>query len=877
MDGLDEGGSAERDGLSTSRRRRASTAVQNYSQYPILPDDEGELAEVIEDGDSEQSDFVPQETEGPKKKGKAVKEKSKKKDRRKSKGKEKEKEVNGKASKSKRRPRTQKSLPEPSNSQEHPESDAEPSSAKRPRPPRNWHHLPSSSSDTDASLSDVPLIDLPRPQKVYKSIKKHNRYYADLLEDSIQDVLTRNTTEFEPVPPSDIMGVHWSSEEKERFFDAVSLEGTGDLEKIAAWVRTKSVVECGSYLKALEDPLNAAILAANGETGRYQHLLYQGAKVLKLKDHPSAVEIPKAVNRALTKHAEFWERECTIQENEGQIAEFGLDWWILNEKNTRQKKKLEENVPEAQLLDPATMLELMRNIFLNNTHYNFDQILEDGLEPEWTVPAITREALQDFYDLAVTLTRRLVSTAMFMALNRQRHMPSRHATPSPDVLHADVLAACDQLNLPPSSLEYWKKLPRRLELKVVRKDWLRRFNAEEREELGIVDGVVPYEDVENVTTGKGGARKTVRRPGGLAAEINKKAYMKVKGRKGRLPKVKMVGEEAVEEEEQEGGEEEKEADDEQEQGEVEEEQEEESVEKEVQKEMERAQKALRPDTTRPGSSGSDISQPSLPDVSSPRPDLSDTSTPSSEGPPDSDASEHSNPTSRNPRNSDSSPNSNTDTASDSDSDLDSSDLDITPHLLSNPFSPAYISDPPRLPPQYTHNKWHNEHFLDAETQYLEALDAQRDRHHLKEILKNIHVPNYHLPERGALPKLRRSLKNSRKWTWGEQRPRYLREIEWGVWEERERVDKGAREAKRKLEEKKEEEANKKKRGAQGGGRPARKVKRVRVVEREEPDENDGEMAGDEDDDDEMVLGEDPDKQEGNGYGEDVVMETEMSF
>lgn len=102
-------------------------------------------------------------------------------------------------------------------------------------------------------------------------------------------------------------------------------------------------------------------------------------------------------------------------------------------------------------------------------------------------PSIRHTALSDIHTLVVSLTRRLVQTALFMAMSRLRSMDDKIFRPQSLVRPCDVVAAIDCLGAPRKA-RYWVTLPRRLGLKVYRKAEKIRVKTEKN--------VMPYDEVE---------------------------------------------------------------------------------------------------------------------------------------------------------------------------------------------------------------------------------------------------------------------------------------------------------------------------------------------------------------------------------------------
>ncbi|KAI5292449.1 hypothetical protein KEM52_006346, partial [Ascosphaera acerosa] len=86
-------------------------------------------------------------------------------------------------------------------------------------------------------------------------------------------------------------------------------------------------------------------------------------------------------------------------------------------------------------------------------------------------PALTADALAEFYALALSLTRRAVQAAIFFALSRTRATAAAGLRPAREdttlVRREDVATALEVLRLPRDAHAYWAAAPRRCALDVV--------------------------------------------------------------------------------------------------------------------------------------------------------------------------------------------------------------------------------------------------------------------------------------------------------------------------------------------------------------------------------------------------------------------------
>jgi RNA polymerase I-specific transcription initiation factor RRN5 len=126
-------------------------------------------------------------------------------------------------------------------------------------------------------------------------------------------------------------------------------------------------------------------------------------------------------------------------------------------------------VPEATLLQPKMMLTLSKDIFMNRSA---------GFPSHWphwshytselaTEPSIYRTAFNDFHRLVISVTKRMVQTAIIQATSRLRAQRLRGKKGLlPFVKTRDVYTAIDVLGMKRNGSERWRGVARRCGLKV---------------------------------------------------------------------------------------------------------------------------------------------------------------------------------------------------------------------------------------------------------------------------------------------------------------------------------------------------------------------------------------------------------------------------
>lgn len=278
----------------------------------------------------------------------------------------------------------------------------------------------------------------------------------------------------------------WSPEEKAMFFAALERLGKDDTPGIAKAIGTKSIPEVRQFSLLLADSA-----------------VEQGYTDVTLRDVPAAAEIGAECNARLELAGDalawFQERFEAKKEQE----RFGKYWLLTPEiaeeieaalPSSRQPSvastappgsdneediktaddsvtvpQILQDIPEANILIPMNLLKLSSELFMNGS------ASPPSWYPHWSTlvsplastPSIYRTALVDFHALVISLTRRLVQTAIIQANSRIRSQGWRvKKGVSPLVKKRDAYTAIDMLRLPRNGAERWGRVARRCGLRV---------------------------------------------------------------------------------------------------------------------------------------------------------------------------------------------------------------------------------------------------------------------------------------------------------------------------------------------------------------------------------------------------------------------------
>lgn len=294
-----------------------------------------------------------------------------------------------------------------------------------------------------------------RPLKKAKG--SFNRTYLDILNEDIEHAaaqyvpLGREThDERISLPSSQIGSVAWTSMEKERFFEALGRLGRDDTPGIARRIRTKGEVEVRQYLRLLQDGLTRR---------RQQNEL----DPLELADFPAAVELSHECCEALDEVADSLALRQENFEQTTELHKHGADWLITQEKckDASQDEAADGDLITSSVLNTPNWLQVSERLFMNGTSEESNWQSVDG-----DYPSIRQAALENFFSLALTLTKRLTLATIFFASSRIRAERGYNAAKQKKVRRKDVRAAALSVGLRTEKLPVLAGSARRLGLHV---------------------------------------------------------------------------------------------------------------------------------------------------------------------------------------------------------------------------------------------------------------------------------------------------------------------------------------------------------------------------------------------------------------------------
>ncbi|KAM0344288.1 hypothetical protein ACHAPU_007645 [Fusarium lateritium] len=306
-----------------------------------------------------------------------------------------------------------------------------------------------------------------------------NTDYLDLLNKDIEDAAQRvcfTVDDQDTLYPSQIGLTYWSIPEKKLFFEAIARLGQTDLAGIASRIGTKSGIEVNHYL----DILQRARLLRQREVRR---------PAIEFSEIPAAVELSQQCCHALDEAADAISVRQERKEEQREESKWG-ECWDITPKIARQLDN-GENITGSQdlhfpkLFNLHAWLRLSERVFMNSSipSENWDSI-------DNRPPSMWATTFEDFHSLAVSITKRLVQTTIFLSMSRIKAKKELIPTTREIIRAQDVEAAVSSLGMGHNSRQFWSGCARRLRLEV-------HEEPSDRDEEGEYEAL-SYEQVESL-------------------------------------------------------------------------------------------------------------------------------------------------------------------------------------------------------------------------------------------------------------------------------------------------------------------------------------------------------------------------------------------
>ncbi|MCJ1346268.1 hypothetical protein MMC31_004483 [Peltigera leucophlebia] len=287
----------------------------------------------------------------------------------------------------------------------------------------------------------------------------YSNEYRKVFNDTITGIVQGTPVgDHDLLSPKQIGITCWSSEELGAFFTALARNGRHNLPAISSAIGTKTEPEVHVYLQLLQ---NATI---------HQHVNGPRDELFQNSDVPAALEIGQDCCAALEITADALSVLQQEEENKLERKKHGRLWRLdrrIADRIEQPRAHKEDghvdhhrDVPAAELLNLNCFLELSKNVFMNSTTEEDNWRSYCG---EKIPVSIMYSAFSDIHALAVSITKRLISTSLFIAMSRLRHTRKRVGH---NVHSKDIKAALDILGMKHNSREFWTRVARRCRLTV---------------------------------------------------------------------------------------------------------------------------------------------------------------------------------------------------------------------------------------------------------------------------------------------------------------------------------------------------------------------------------------------------------------------------
>ncbi|KAI5198185.1 hypothetical protein E4T39_06930 [Aureobasidium subglaciale] len=371
------------------------------------------------------------------------------------------------------------------------------------------------------SIARKPVL----PQLTKSTKATYSEAYRDFYNEHVEELVRPFQFVAHALPPSEIGAAIWTPLEKEILFQRMSVLGKDNIKAISDALRTKSEPEVRQYLSLLDQGTvegnvtkSLSVFSAADVSGAFEVSKQSEAVLEEYADGLAKYQTKSDQKREKKRHGDYWllteeiaqDIEAQVRSHDGSYVMSKFDHEEEDEEvvdDVRAKKdariegseeaktddhdpktdakadkdNLEETtprdqesdeqspdppeelmVPAAELLDLPMWLRLCQ-LFMHQSPELGDSWTEFISSREET-PSMYQTSFQDFYNVTVSLTRRLVQTTIFQTMTRLRARDKDQ--PSAAVTTADVRTAVDMLDLQPNMRKFWGSVPRRHGLRV---------------------------------------------------------------------------------------------------------------------------------------------------------------------------------------------------------------------------------------------------------------------------------------------------------------------------------------------------------------------------------------------------------------------------
>ncbi|KAJ5354112.1 hypothetical protein N7541_006676 [Penicillium brevicompactum] len=277
------------------------------------------------------------------------------------------------------------------------------------------------------------------------------RTYTHLLAESKKEIdHTWSRHQEDVFQVSQHGSVVWTSTEKEAFFNALDRKGKGDIKELAASIGTKSELEVMEYISLMHRALEIQFRSGSADS------------MPVLGDIPAAKEISQKGCEMLDDYADVLVLTESLTQAKAGKQDYGDFWNITGPAALELVNAVDDendNTVRGDLHLAATLLylpdwiQLSRRLFMNfggkktEDHWTNIASSKKNITAHDQTPSMAAESAIDFYALTVSVTRRLVQSAIFFSMSRRRGSTRKGSNRKPLIRVSDVRAAIEVLNM----------------------------------------------------------------------------------------------------------------------------------------------------------------------------------------------------------------------------------------------------------------------------------------------------------------------------------------------------------------------------------------------------------------------------------------------
>lgn len=307
-----------------------------------------------------------------------------------------------------------------------------------------------------------------------------NHDYLNVLNQDIEDAAHRVCVADDALLSSSRLGLTpWSSLEKQQFFAALARLGRHNLPAITARIGSKSLIEVQHYMASLLDDLRLRSRCSR-------------RIAVELAEIPAAVEFSQPCCHAQEEAADIISLKQEQVEAAREEEKWGRYWDVtpaVAEQLDRGDVSVDSPPRAVELFHLENWIELSARLFMNSSIPSNNWYFVGN-----EMPSMWATTFDDFYALAVSVTRRLVQATLFVSMSRIRAKREVVPTTRNYVRKRDVEAAIASLGMAPNAQSLWLGCARRLRLAVYLDPPYRHREEEEPP--------MSYEAVEAALAGK---------------------------------------------------------------------------------------------------------------------------------------------------------------------------------------------------------------------------------------------------------------------------------------------------------------------------------------------------------------------------------------